>query len=402
VEYPIGKVLLTTENWISDLRISPNGKYLAVFRHPAASKDDRGNVLLLDSDGKQKLISAEWEALEGMAWTPGGNEVWYSAARSGSQYCIRASTPGGKERTVYCGTSGTRLHDLSADGRALVSSEAPQFTTVVMEHGSKEERDLDGLGAAIRPRLTPDGAEVVLTDVSESGGSDYSVYVQKMTGYGSPVKIGDGGYGSDVSNDGKWALVVLPGEVQGKVQVIPVGAGEAKTLQWEGFQVSSANWFPDGQHILLFGNPAGQLVGLYMTDGKGSTPKMLVKHAPEWADVMPDGEHLLLLVDGALVQHSINDGSEKKLRSLLPGEVPVDWASEPNHLFTEIVSATEVRIDKIDLASEKRETWQVFIPENQQGAQLNVEQVSITPDGNWILVNYQTQLGHFYATETLR
>jgi eukaryotic-like serine/threonine-protein kinase len=402
VEYPIGKVLLTTENWISDLRISPNGKYLAVFRHPAASKDDRGNVLLLDSDGKQKLISAEWEALEGMAWTPGGNEVWYSAARSGSQYCIRASTPEGKERTVYCGTSGTRLHDLSADGRALVSSEAPQFTTVVMEHGSKEERDLDGLGAAIRPRLTPDGAEVVLTDVSESGGSDYSVYVQKMTGHGSPVKIGDGGYGSDVSNDGKWALVVLPGEVQGKVQVIPVGAGEAKTLQWEGFQVSSANWFPDGQHILLFGNPAEQPVGLYMTDGKGSTPKMLVKNAPEWADVMPDGEHLLLLVDGALVQHSINDGSEKKLRSLLPGEVPVDWASEPNHLFTEIVSATEVRIDKIDLASEKRETWQVFIPENQQGAQLNVEQVSITPDGKWILVNYQTQLGHFYATETLR
>ena len=401
LEYPIGKVLLTTENWISDLRISPNGKYLAVFRHPAASKDDRGNVLLLDSDGKQKLISAEWEALEGMAWTPTGNEVWYSAAQSGNQYCIRASTPQGQERTVYCGTSGTRLHDISSSGRALVSAEAAEFTTAVVEHRSNVERDLGGMGGAIQPRLTPDGSEIVVTDVFERGGSDYSVYVQKMAG-GGPVKIGQGGYGSDISDDGKWALVVLPGKTPGNVQVIPVGAGQGKTLQWEGFQVTSANWFPDGKHILLFGNPAGLPVGLYMTDDLGSTPKMLVKNVPAWADVMRDGQNLLLLVDGTLVQHSIKDGSEKKLRSLQPGEVPVDWAKEPDHIFTQIASATEIRIDKVDLASDQRETWQTFTPRHQQGAWLYVLQVSITPDGRWMLFNYQNQFGHFYASDTLR
>jgi Tol biopolymer transport system component len=400
VQYPIGKVLLTTDHWISDIRISPDGKHVAVFRHPAASQDDRGNVLVLDREGKQTVVSPEWEALEGMAWIPDGKEVWYSAAQSGSQYCLRASTPEGKERTVYCGTSGTRLHDISPAGRMLVSSDIHQFTTVVMEHGSKEERNLDGLGAAIRPQLTPNGAEVVLTDVSESSGSDYSVYVQKLAG-GSPVKIGEGGYGTDVSNDGKWALVVLPGAKQGKVQVIPVGAGETKTLQWEGFQVSSANWFPNGQHILLFGNPAGQPVGLYVTDGIGSTPKMLVKNAPDWADVMPDGEHLLLLVNNDLIQHSIKNGTEQKLRTLQQGEMPIDWAKEPNHLFTQIPGPTQIQIDKIDLASEKRETWQIFRPANQVG-QLALEQVSITPEGQKILFNYYQQFGRFYDTDTLR
>ena len=54
VEYPIGKVLLETDNWLSDVRVSPDGRQVAFFRHPAASKDDRGNVLLLDREGQQK------------------------------------------------------------------------------------------------------------------------------------------------------------------------------------------------------------------------------------------------------------------------------------------------------------------------------------------------------------
>ena len=66
VQYPLGKVLLKTDYWLSDIRVSPDGKQVAVLRHPAASRDDRGNVLLLDRDGEQKVISGEWEALEGM------------------------------------------------------------------------------------------------------------------------------------------------------------------------------------------------------------------------------------------------------------------------------------------------------------------------------------------------
>lgn len=401
VEYPIGKVLLTTDNWLSDVRVSPDGKHVALFQHPAASKDDRGVVLLLDRDGKQKVISREWEALEGMAWAPHGKEVWYSAAESGDQYCLRATTPEGKERVVYCGTSGTRLHDITPTGRALVSTQEGRFTTAVIQHGSKDEHDLAGMGSSINPRLTPDGSEVVSTDVSEHGGSDYLVYLQKTTG-GAPIRLGDGGYGTDISDDGKWVLVVLPGQSEGKVQVIPVGAGESKTLHWDHFQVSSANWFPDNQHILLFGGPVGQSIGLYMTDRNATPPKMLVKDAPGWADVMPDGQNLLLLEDNTLVERSIKEGSEKKLRTLQPGEQPVDWAKEPQHLYTQIVTPTQVQIDKIDLTSDKRETWQVFEPKEQQGSLLNVLQVSITPDGRWMMINYQDQLGEFYASDSLR
>ena len=144
-----------------------------------------------------------------------------------------------------------------------------------------------------------------------------------------------------------------------------MGAGESQVLKWQGFQIASANWFPDNQHILLFARPPGQALGLYVTDREGTTPKMLMKEAPAWADVMPGGENLLLERDGTLVERSIKDSSEKKLTTLQEGEKPLDWAKEPMHLFTQVVGATEVRVNKLDLASGRREEWFAFKPQSQ-------------------------------------
>src|ERR1700690_4067407 len=62
LQYPIGKVLLEGDNWISDLRVSPDGKQVALFRHPP-SGDDRGDVLLVDRSGHVSTISGGWESL---------------------------------------------------------------------------------------------------------------------------------------------------------------------------------------------------------------------------------------------------------------------------------------------------------------------------------------------------
>ncbi len=50
LQYPMGKVLLEGENWMSDVRVSPDGKQVALFRHPP-NTDDRGDVILVDRAG---------------------------------------------------------------------------------------------------------------------------------------------------------------------------------------------------------------------------------------------------------------------------------------------------------------------------------------------------------------
>ncbi|MGH9641167.1 MAG: protein kinase domain-containing protein, partial [Terriglobales bacterium] len=265
LQYPIGKVLWEGENWISDLRVSPDGDKVALFRHQP-NIDDRGDVLVVDRAGQVRTISAGWESLEGLAWAPSGKEVWYSVAESGEQYCIRAATLSGKQRTVYCGTSPTIIHDIASSGSVLVSAEAHRVAMALLEHGSSEEGDLSWLDSPYGPRISRDGKVVVFTDQSGQAGNHYQVYVRASDG--SPaVHIGGGGFASDITADGKWALILIPGDAAGRVQIVPVGAGQARTLHWDGLQVRWAHWFPDGQHILLVGNQPGQALSLYVTDG---------------------------------------------------------------------------------------------------------------------------------------
>jgi len=68
------------------------------------------------------------------------------------------------------------------------------------------------------------------------------------------------------------------------------------------------------------------------------------------------------------------------LRTLEPGEVPLDWAQGSEHLFTESVTPTQVRINKVDWNSDRRESWLVFEPREQQCTLLNVAQVRVQPE----------------------
>jgi eukaryotic-like serine/threonine-protein kinase len=53
LEYPIGKVLFDSINWISHPRISPDGKWIAFADHENTVFDDEGSVAVIGADGKE-------------------------------------------------------------------------------------------------------------------------------------------------------------------------------------------------------------------------------------------------------------------------------------------------------------------------------------------------------------
>jgi hypothetical protein len=395
LQYPIGKVLVEGDNWMSDARVSPDGKQVAFFRHPP-NVDDRGDVMLVDRSGQTRTLSAGWESLEGLAWAPSGKEVWFSSAESGEQYCARAVSLSGKVRTVYCGTAATRIHDIAPSGRALLSTEEHRTTIALLEHGSTEERDLSWLDNPYGPRLSRDGSEVLFTDQSGHGGHDYAVYVRKSDG-STAVRIGGGGFGTDLSPDGQWALVSLPGDAAGRLQIVPVGPGQARDFHWDGIVPLWASWFPDGQHILI---RASQ--GLYITDADGSTPKLVTPDTFDLSGVASDGHSLMVLHDATWVIQSTEEKSAKPVAGMQPGEFPIAWASDANHVFTRVLSAAGLNIYKIDLDTGQRELWQVVKPKDQVGLRPMVSPMAVTPDGRWIAVAYSTQLGQLYRSDNLK
>ena len=398
LEYPIGRILLQDPGWLSDLRLSPDGEHVAMFRHPNPP-DDRGDVLVVDKSGQVHVVSSGWESLAGLAWSPSGKELWFSATESGEDYCIRAVTLSGLQRVVYCGTAPTRILDVTPSGTSLVAGEHNTFGMILVEHGSTAPRDISWLGAVF-PRLARDGNGILFTDVSSVAGNNYTVYLRKNDG-SAPVLISSG-MGVDLSPDGKWALTVDVKDTN--LTVVPVGPGEARVLRWDGIQTRWARWFPDAHHILLYADQSGQ-PRTFVTDAGGSapTPVPVQNFVTEEAGVAADGDTTFDQRNGEWVLLSLKDGSTKPVAAIRPDETPISWAEDSRHAFVEVPDSlnTSVSIYKVELNSGRRELWQVIRP-SLTNFNIAVEKAAITPDGHWMVYAYRFNAGQLYRSTNLR
>src|SRR5207237_839109 len=79
LEFPIGRILYRTSGWLSNPRVSPDGRAVAFIDHPARH-EDAGAVRTADLDGHVRTLSADWASAIGLAWRS-ADEIWFTAAR---------------------------------------------------------------------------------------------------------------------------------------------------------------------------------------------------------------------------------------------------------------------------------------------------------------------------------
>src|SRR5208282_5931219 len=114
LEYPIGKVLFDSINWISHPKISPDGKWIAFADHENPGGDDEGSLAVIGADGREheRKLSSGWTSLQGVLWSPAGDEIWFTSTKTGSAQNPRAVTLSGKLRTITNVPGGMWLEDL--------------------------------------------------------------------------------------------------------------------------------------------------------------------------------------------------------------------------------------------------------------------------------------------------
>jgi hypothetical protein len=169
LEYPIGKVLLDSINWISLPKISPDGKWIAFSDHGNPDGDDRGAVAVIGPDGHEKIVSSGWAAIEGIKWSPTGNEIWFTSSSSGSAQNLRGVTLKGSLREIASVPGGMWLEDLR-DGVALIQRNQQRIAIRALPPGEKSERELGWLGWSILGDMTPDGKRILFTEEADGGG----------------------------------------------------------------------------------------------------------------------------------------------------------------------------------------------------------------------------------------
>ncbi|MBI3664908.1 MAG: serine/threonine-protein kinase [Acidobacteria bacterium] len=401
LEFPIGKVLYETAGWISHARLSPKGDLIAFVDHPVQG-DDGGAITIVDLAGKKSTLSRGWLSAQGLAWSPKGAEVWFTATRFGSSRALYAVSVNGRERAVARLAGMLTLHDISRDGRALLSRENRRRGLEVLPPGETKERDLSWLDSSLVRDISPDGKTVLFGESGEGGGATYAVYVRKTDG--SPaVRIGEGS-AQALSPDGKWVLSITSQSSSPQLVLFPTGPGESIPLERQGINYQAASWFPDGKRILIMGNEPGHPVRFYVHDLETGKLRAITPEgvAGPRVSVSPDGKLFAARgADGKLALYSVEGGQPRAIPGLAPGDVPSQWSPDGRSLYVYQRTELPAKVYRLDLATGRKELWKQFMPADPAGID-GLAPILRTPDGKSHVYSYTRQLSELYLVEGLR
>lgn len=401
LEYPIGKSLYETDGWIGDPRVSRKGDAIAFLDHPLVG-DDEGSVAVVDLSGKKKVLTENWVSTRGLAWSPSGNEIWFTASPIGSNRAIYAVSLSGKTRLVYRVDGSLHILDTAPDGRALVADENERQELMGRGPGEAKDRDLSWFDWSLSEDISPDGKWALFTEGGEGGGPSYSTYLRKLDG--SPaIRLGDGS-GLALSPDGKWVLSADPHKLPIQLVLLPTGTGEARQITHDSINHRAANWLPDGKKILFTGNEPGHGSRLYTQDLNGGEPRALTGEALVARSIVlsPDGRLVCAydLAKTTWLLISLDGGEERPIPGIDQKDVPIQWAADGKTLYVAQFGTT-AQVFRLDISSGKREPWKELAPDDPTGVG-EIGPMHITRDGKFYVYSFYRGLSDLYLVEGLK
>jgi eukaryotic-like serine/threonine-protein kinase len=290
IEFPLGTSLYESGH-ITSLRISPKGELLAFI-------EDK-TLAVIDLTGRKKVLSSGWRVIDNLAWSPVGDEVWFTASEVGFKSDLYAVTLAGRQRVLLRAPDNLILEDVSRDGRVLLRRVNFRKGIRVLAPGEKQERDLSWLDWGHATDLSDDGKLLLFDEAGEGGGftepgggGGATVYLRKTDG--SPaVRLGEGANPA-LSPDGEWVAAIRRIRPFFRVVLLPTGVGEARTLVEDQIRCHYADWFPDGKRILIVGTEPGRGTRNYVQDLAGGKPRPLTPEGIAGKWVSPDGRWVIV------------------------------------------------------------------------------------------------------------
>jgi Tol biopolymer transport system component len=401
LEFPIGKTLYETSGWISYPRVSPKGDQVAFIDH-AIQGDTIGLIAVVDLHGNKKNLTTEAPGgAMGLAWSPSGEEIWYTAATVGIDRALYGVTLSGTQRLVTRVPADLTVQDTWRDGRVLLGRDNWRRGVIGAAPGQNVEHDLTWLDWTYPVAVSDDGNTLLFREEGEAGGSTYAVYLRNTDG-SQAIRLGDG-QSLALSPNGKWALSTRADRPT-ELFLLPTGPGEPRPLSQGNITHSHAVWFPDGKRFLFSGTEPGKAARLYMQDAQGGAPKAVT---PEGTDMLyfalsRDGTAVAAgASDGKTYIYPIGGGSPRPIPGMAEGEVPIVWGADGNTLFVYRPGELPAKVYRLDLTTGQKKLWHELMPPDPAGVEY-VGPILPTPDGNAYVYGYRRLLSDLYLVEGLK
>lgn len=416
IEFPVGSTIYRTERapspllpsddrvyWqhraISHPRISPDGKQIAAFE---SVRGGIGDIVLVDLTGNRRVLSAGWQHVSGLAWTPDSESIVFSAAYEKGDLALRQVTLSGQltDRPLQMDGSAksVAVQDIDREGNLLIS------TVAKLRLGVRFDND-DGPGAdvVVQSSSAVDSGNVGGVNVTEFGRDGSWIAVTAV-----PNNRDEGQVQSSV-----WQLPSLERllEVTGIVVTTysphrKLGAGVAvkgneervyvvdglgqppRPIDTPGLVPTAVRWFPNGTELLMAARVVGsERLQLYAitTDGNGPIPlsrEGVHTGTKVWSSfgvaISPDSRRVVAIDDSFSIRAFSSEGGPG---ALLPDpdswhryKAPVGWSTRSEAFYmSDEGSEKTVEIREVDLETGKTRVALEVTPNRVSVEPVNVQ-----------------------------
>jgi eukaryotic-like serine/threonine-protein kinase len=364
LEYPPGTVLYESPGYVSEPRVAADGSCVVFLDH-RFWLDNRGWVKVVDRAGKVTTLTEELYAVEGLAFAPGGERVWFAGATIGTSTNLQVLSTGLREpdqrREFECGGDAIVL-DVAPDGRWLLSQVDDFYGIGVRPPGGDQDIDLSWLDLSWSVDLAPDGQSISFTN--GRGGPGYTVVTRRLDG--APISTLGEGDARGFSPDCRWAVGELL--TSPTLMLYPTGAGVARRL--EGAPIERFHgiyWAPDSKSLILAGSEPSRPTRLYRQSIEGGAPVPITDEGFAGLVSVQGDAFVRADADSIWRLHPLDGGSPRAIPGIDPTERVVAWSPAGDAVYVASGRDVPMRLARVDLATGTRGESFVIGPQQQAG-----------------------------------
>jgi Tol biopolymer transport system component len=397
LEYPIGNVLYRTAGWIGYPRFSAHGDSLAFMDHPA-QESDTGSVDVVDLAGHVKTLSAGWLSARGVAWSPRGDEIWFTATRQAARQLYAVSLSG-QSRQVAAMAGSLMLADVALNGKALLIREEERTGILAATRGQTAERDLSWFDWSQLSDFSADGKKVLFEEGGVGGGINGAIFLRGADG--SPaIRLGEG-KALALSPDGKWVLAESSPATH-QLTLLPTGTGQPVRLPPTNLSHVWAAWLPDNKRFVFLGSRAGSGLQLFAEDVAGGSPRSISPEGISAAGaVSPNGKFVAAVGPGGKgYMYPVDGGAIPTISKLTANDRPIGWGGGGETLYVE-EEASPGKIDSLNIASGTRTLFWQLAPIDSAGIS-SIGPIRISHDEKLCVYSYTRTLSELFLAQGLQ
>jgi Tol biopolymer transport system component len=412
LEFPRGRVVYEARR-ITSLRVDPQGQRVAIVSAPAPTGGGGPvDVLVIERDGTSRTLVSGRQWVNGLAWSPSGDQLWFSAIQD-KVATLHAVTLNGRERSVLTLPGSHRLHDIGPDGSVLLSTVSTRNVTMFKRPDQDTEQPFSWFDEGWAVGLSADGQLVLFNERGRAVGGKPTMYLRPTDGKSAPVRLGEGA-ALGLSHDAAFVLAVRSVSGQQQLTVVPTGPGDPLVLprgSVETYEEGYGSFSLDGRRVLFHGWRRGEGLRAFVQELAAGEPRAITPDLSYngLGHISPDGQWVAETT-GAPGQYvhmlyPLAGGAPRPIPGARPELTPMQWTADGSALFmrtwTPFTTELETSVFRVSLRTGAQTLWRKIRAADLAGAGFP-RGVMITPDGRAYTYNYVQSLQDLYVATGLK